>query len=64
MKGLKIACLNINSLSKHIDELRVVMLNNPLDILAINESKINESVSDDEIIRKFEKIATDTEAEY
>ena len=49
MKGLKIACLNINSLSKHIDELRVVMLNNPLDILAINESKINESVSDDEI---------------
>ena len=25
------------------------MLNNPLDILAINESKINESVSDDEI---------------
>ena len=49
LKGLKIACLNINSLSKHIDELRVVMLNNPLDILAINESKINESVSDDEI---------------
>jgi hypothetical protein len=25
------------------------MLNNPLDILAINESKINESISDDEI---------------
>ena len=49
MKGLKIACLNINSLSKHIDELRVIMLNNPLDILAINESKINESISDDEI---------------
>jgi hypothetical protein len=49
LKGLKIACLNINSLSKHIDELRVIMLNNPLDILATNESKINESISDDEI---------------
>ncbi len=49
MKGLKIACLNINSLSKHIDELRIIMLNNSLDILTINETKINESVLDDEI---------------
>ena len=49
LKGLKVACLNINSLLKHIDELRVLMLNNSLDILAVNESKINESISDDEI---------------
>ncbi len=49
LKGLKIACLDINSLSKHIDELRVIMLNNPLDILTINETKINESVLDYEI---------------
>ncbi len=49
MKGLKIACLNFNSQSKHIDELRVIMLNNSLDILTINETKINESVLDDEI---------------
>ena len=31
--------LNINSLFKHIDELRAQMANRPLDILAINESK-------------------------
>ena len=49
LKGLKVTYLNINSLLKHIDELRVLMLNNSLDILAMNESKINESISDDEI---------------
>ena len=38
--------LNINSLLKHIDELRVLMINQPLDILAINESKLDESDSD------------------
>ena len=50
LKGLKVACLNINSLLKHIDKLRVLMLNNSLDILAINESKINESTLDNEIV--------------
>lgn len=34
MRGFKIGSLNINSLVKHIDELRVVMINQPLDILA------------------------------
>ena len=32
------ACLNITSLSKHIDELRVLLQNNSLDLLAINET--------------------------
>jgi exonuclease III len=44
-----IACININSLPKHIDELRVIMQNGPLDILAINETKIDDSFSEDEI---------------
>ena len=39
--------LNINSLAKHIDELRLVMINQPLDILAINESKLDDNDSDD-----------------
>ena len=48
-KGLKIASLNINSIIKHIDELQVLLENSPIDILAINESKIDDTVSDDEI---------------
>ena len=43
------ASININSLLKHIDELRVILKKHPLDVLAINESKIDESLSDNEI---------------
>jgi len=40
-RGLKIAMLNINSLSKHFDELQVFMQSKTLDIIAINETKIH-----------------------
>ncbi len=43
------ANLNINSLLKSIDQLRIIMQNSSIDILAINETKIDHSVSDDEI---------------
>ena len=43
------ACLNITSLSKHIDELRVLLQNNSLDLLAINETRLNETIADNEI---------------
>ena len=33
LKGLKIACLNVNSLLKHIDEIRQLFLKFPFDIL-------------------------------
>ena len=49
MKGVKIASLNVNSLTKHIDEIRVLLADNPFDILSINESKIDWSVSDSEV---------------
>ena len=39
------ACLNITSLSKHIDELRVLLQNNSLDLLAINETRLNETIA-------------------
>ncbi len=48
-KGLKIANLNVNSLLKHIDEIRILLSDNPLDILAINESKIDSLISDSEL---------------
>ena len=48
-KGLKIANLNVNSLLKHLDEIRLILINNALDILAINESKIDDNISNDDI---------------
>ena len=39
IRGFKIALLNVISLTKHMDELKVFMTNKPLDVLAINESK-------------------------
>ena len=39
IRGFKIALFNVNSLIKHIDELKVfIMANKRLDVLAINES--------------------------
>ena len=49
LKGLKIANLNVNNLLKHIDEIRIFLSDNPFDILAINESKIDSSIRDFEI---------------
>ena len=49
LKGFKIASMNVNSLLKHIDEIRHVSLSAPFDIFAINESKIDELISDNEI---------------
>ena len=48
-KGLKIAHLNVNSLTKHIDEIRILLAEKPFDVLSINESKIDWSISDSEI---------------
>ena len=38
------AFLNINSLVKHVDELRVFLAEFSFDILAINETKLDESI--------------------
>ena len=48
-RGFKMACLNINSLTKHIDELRIVLSNQCVDILAINETKLDVSICDNEV---------------
>ena len=48
-RGLKIAAVNVNSLSAHIDEIRILLAENPLDILAINETKLNKSNQDNEV---------------
>ena len=49
LKGLRMANLNVNSLLKHIDEIRSMISDYPFDILAINESKIDSLISNSEI---------------
>ena len=39
-KGFKIGHLNITSLTKYIDELRLYMINNPSDVLSLNENAL------------------------
>ena len=54
------ACLNITSLPKHIDELRILLDTQWFDILAINETRLNDIVSDDEVdIRGYNIIRQD-----
>ncbi len=48
-KGFKIACINVNSLMKYIDEIRFILTSTNLEVLAINESKLDNSVNDGEI---------------
>lgn len=44
------ASLNITSLPKHLDKLRIFLHNNCcLDILAINETRLHEIIGDNEI---------------
>ena len=43
------ASLNINSLLAHTDDLKVFIENFNIDILAINETKLDFSVDDDQV---------------
>ena len=48
-RGLTMANLNINSLVRHIDKLRIFMSSTKIDILCINETKCDSSISDHEV---------------
>ena len=48
-RGFKLASLNINKLITHIDQLRILLAHNEIDILSINETKLNETTSDNEV---------------
>lgn len=48
-RGIKLASLNINSLTRHIDELRILLVDNSLDVLSLNETKLDNSIEDSEI---------------
>ena len=47
--GLAIACLNVNSLLANIDQLRIFLSIYKIDILAINETKLDALITSNEI---------------
>jgi hypothetical protein len=49
MRGFKLASLNVTSLTKHIDELRVLLVDHPIDVLAINETRLDSTINDNEV---------------
>jgi hypothetical protein len=49
LKGFRIAHLNITSLPKYIDQLRTYLVNKPVDIFTINETRLDESINDVEV---------------
>lgn len=58
--NFKLASLNINSLLAHIEELRVLLADLPIDVLAINETKLDSAVNDNEVyIPGYEIIRSD-----
>ena len=48
-RGFKIAGLKINSLTKHIDELRILIADYSIDIFSINETKLGDSIKSCEV---------------
>ena len=46
LKGFKLGHLDITSLPKHVDELRLQLTNQPIDIFSINETRLDESIDD------------------
>ena len=56
------ANLNITSLLKHIDELRILLADSPVDVLSINETRLDDSVNDSDVyIPGYEIIRRDRE---
>ena len=46
MKGIAIASINVNGLVKHIDEIKLLLIEKNIHILAINETKLDETIED------------------
>ena len=61
-RGFSIACLNINSLIAHVDQLRTYVhsLGSNIDVLAINETNLDSSITNDNIqISGFDVVRRD-----
>ena len=49
LKGFRISHLNITSLLKHLDQLRIYLHDKPLDVLSINETRLDSSIYDKDV---------------
>ena len=48
-RGFKLAALNITSIPGHIEELRIYMNSKCIDILAVNETRLDDTISSGEV---------------
>ena len=48
-RGFRLAAINITYLPKYIDQLRPYMITKPFDILAINETRLDDTIHDNEM---------------
>ena len=48
-RGPKIAHLNVRSITNKIDSLRLLLVNNPFDVLTISETWLTKNISDPEL---------------
>ena len=46
-KGLAVASLNVNSLLLHIDEIKKLMKEKSIHVLALNETKLDDNIASD-----------------
>ena len=49
IKGVCIMCLNINSILKHFDEIKIFLDEKKPHIMGLNETKLDSSIGDDEL---------------
>ena len=48
-RGFRLAAINITYLPKYIDQLLAYMITKPFDILAINETRLDDTIHDNEM---------------
>ena len=46
LKGFRLGHLNITSLTEYIDQLQLYLHNEPLDVLSINETRLDKDITD------------------
>ena len=48
-KGLSIGHANVRGLCKHLNEVKILLENKPLDVLALTETHLNSNINDNEL---------------
>ena len=60
LKSFKVGHLNITSLPKHVDELRLQLTSQPIDVLGLNETRLDNSIDNGLInINEYEILRKD-----